>query len=57
MKAIDLHERFRWLPRVYSALVMRYTRLDWEACDQILMAINVLRDKEGLNRKKWDRIR
>ena len=57
MTPADLHARFRWLPRISPALVMRYTRMDWETCKGIVALINVMRDAEGLNRKKWARIK
>jgi hypothetical protein len=36
---------------------MRYAKMDWDACVVIVKLINVMRDEEGLNRKKWSRIK
>lgn len=52
-----LHQKFIHLTRISSALVMRHTRLGWDECDEIVKQINALRDAQGINRKKWERIK
>jgi hypothetical protein len=53
----DLHLSLKYLPRISPILLMRKTRHNFEYCIELCKKINVLRDAEGLNRKKWSRIK
>lgn len=57
MEIQDLHLSLKYLPRISPILLMRKTRHNFEFCVELCKQINVLRDAEGLNRKKWSRIK
>lgn len=52
-----LHARFRDLPKISPVLVQRHAKISFEAAVVVYDKIQVLRDQEGLNRKKWSRIK
>lgn len=57
----ELHVKFKHLPKTSPALVMRHTKLHWEACEIISDNLMKIREKEKElatpKRKKWERIK
>lgn len=53
----ELHERFRDMPKISPVLVQKYAKTSFEMAFQLYEKIEQLRNKEGLNRKKWERIK
>lgn len=58
MNLIDkLHHKFKYMKRVSPALVKRHTKRDWEDCEDICDELRDRRIKDGIDRKKWGRIK
>lgn len=57
----ELHNRFKPYERISPVLVMRYTKLNYEACKMIRDKLMEIRQKEKEmmtpKRKKWERIK
>src|SRR6186713_155155 len=53
----ELHESLKIFPRISPLLIMRRTKQTFAACVEMCREINKLRDEQGINRKKWARIK
>lgn len=57
MTILELHESLKTFPKISPLLLMRRTKHNFEACVDLCREINKLRDEQGINRKKWARIK
>lgn len=56
-QTLRLHEESKHFPRISPIYLMRKTKQSFEYCVDLCARINLLRDRDGCNRKKWARIK